>query len=1583
MASLALGVSKMMTGMFFTVVDGCEPQKIALSIAKSETSDLSSLIFGPVTQGLQVTEDFTNAPCLANYNNVVYLFYPNGSSLMYATYSGTGWSTSASTVPNANPAAGASAAAFNGLLYVFYQGGGGSSASPGLWYNAFNGSSWSNPIQVSGITMANSSSTCSPTVTINVPLTNIPVPAQYASAPSAVVFNTQLYVFYQNGNPDGQLWFTVFNGSSWIENKQVSSADVSCSPAAAVYDNDIYVFYQGGGKNGQLWYALFNGSSWTSNQVSASAGISSSPMAGVYNDNLVVAHQGSGNSTDVYYIYYNGSSWSSDTQLMPISLACSPGPVVFNGELYVFMQDKNSAGQLWYTGSDGGSWSLMTQVSGASMSISPGMVVFNDQLYSFYQGPGVNGEMNYSICTTDWTWSSPAPLNTIEISGPPTGVYFNDTLFCLYPDDGLLFCSLYDSAKSAWSPPFPLPNVYPLGAACAATYTPSGATMPQFYIFYQSGASGQVGELWYVTYDPSSGAVSTPTQVSGVNMMGNPSAAIFMPSGSTSPQLYVFYQSSGVCNYSVFNGTSWMPGTTGVDLSNSPSAALFNDQIYVFYQGATNDELYYTQTSSGSSWSSAAQVPSTALAGSPSATVFNGSLYVLHLSSGGTELYHNVLTGSSWSGDTQVSSVDMSNSPGGVATSNELYVFYEGPNDNEQLWYSALSTAAGDWSSSAQLTTSALMTNPAASSYNNVVYCFYEINGQLYSLNSGGTKPWGTQTLVPGVSLTSAPSAALFNNQVYIFYQGSSGGQLWYVIYNPATATYSAPAQVAGVSMTGNPSAVVFTPSGSTSSQLYVFYQSVTGGGLWYITYGSSSTWSSPAQVSGVTLNSGNAGASSVIGGSNPSAAVFNGQIYVFYQGPENSNGNLWYCTYRTAWSQPIQKDQTGMSDSPSAIVFNDQLYVCHQGGGNGGELWYSMLNSNGSWESDTRISIAGMSGSPCAAMANNQLYVFYEGPSNNGQLWYTVAGVTTGSWSPNTFLQPQSSSTGPAAVSYNNVMYCFYESNGQLCYSVNPGGTNFWNTQMLVPGVTLSGAPSAVLFNNLFYIFYQSATGGDLWYVTYDSSTSTWSSPAQVPGVTLNSNPSPAVLDNQLYVFYQGVENSDGNLWYCTYGTAWSQPIQKGQVGMSAAPSAVVFNDALYVFHQGGNSCGELWYSLLNSGGSWQSDTQVSIAGMSGSPSATALINGICVAYQGPGSNGQLWYNTFNGSSWSGEAQVSGVSMTGSPAAAALNNYSLWIIYGNSNGQLSYTVCSGQNNWDAQLSPNLPNWGYSQLNSVIPAPVVFNNQLYVFFQGGHSNGEMWYINSSNGSSWSGGTATNVAYTGMSGSPSPVVFNDKLYVFHMGSDCEGQLYCNVMSSDGSWGGDTYLNATSEGVWMPMWSGNSYITCASPSAVVFNGQIYCFFNQGETANNGYLTYVTLNGSESLTGGTINLTINSVIPNPYSPSFVYMSPAAVVYNNQIYVFWQAEGSSENTGTTQLFYTVFSNGSSWSNITQAGFAGAAAGSNVLAVLANQTEAIVAPFVDNYLVPDNLLNTAVLKEKEGGGVEWVKPTWTLATSP
>jgi hypothetical protein len=324
---------------------------------------------------------------------------------------------------------------------------------------------------------------------------------------------------------------------------------------------------------------------------------------------------------------------------------------------------------------------------------------------------------------------------------------------------------------------------------------------------------------------------------------------------------------------------------------------------------------------------------------------------------------------------------------------------------------------------------------------------------------------------------------------------------------------------------------------------------------------------------------------------------------------------------------------------------------------------------------------------------------------------------------------------------------------------------------------------------------------------------------------------------------------------------------------------------------------------------------------------------------------------------------------LTGSPTVVALNNYSWWIIYGDDSGRLLYSVCSGQNSWESQVQvvPSDLNSG-SNVMSNYPGAVVYNDKLYVFYQGASTDGDIWYTSSSDGTNW--GPHTGVSGS-MSASPSPVVYNNKIYLFHQGHDNNGELCCNVMSSDESWGGDTQLHCN--GVTSAM-AGN-----IGPSAVVWNDQIYCFYNCGDSE----CAYIVINENITLDGTAQNF--ETVYYVAYmgeegisGSAFMSSPPAAVVYGGQVYVF--AQGPNSNT---QLLYYVTSNPSdqeAWSNLMQAGHGLAAAvGGGILSVVSNQVQAVVEPLVSNYLLPSNLANTAIIKEGPNGSPMWGNPTWTL----
>jgi hypothetical protein len=208
------------------------------------------------------------------------------------------------------------------------------------------------------------------------------------------------------------------------------------------------------------------------------------------------------------------------------------------------------------------------------------------------------------------------------------------------------------------------------------------------------------------------------------------------------------------------------------------------------------------------------------------------------------------------------------------------------------------------------------------------------------------------------------------------------------------------------------------------------------------------------------------------------------------------------------------------------------------------------------------------------------------------------------------------------------------------------------------------------------------------------------------------------------------------------------------------------------------------------------------------------------------------------------------------------------------------------------------------------------------------------------------------------------VFNNQIYLFHQGLGNDGQLWCNCLSTNGSWSGDTQLSSVS----------GAFATDGSPSAVVFNGQIYCFYVYGSGVK-----YVVLDASNNW-----NAPENVVYPGGNTTYGGYICPtipAAIVYGGQIYLFFQGINSKNSDPNQLLYCTVSSDGSTWSSVTQVGNATAAAGGNVLAVIGNQVEAIVEPFVDQYLVPSNLANTAILKPTPAGPV-WVIPAWAQSGS-
>jgi len=85
---------------------------------------------------------------------------------------------------------------------------------------------------------------------------------------------------------DGQLWYSVFDGTNWATDTLIPNLGMSGSPSAALWKGGITVFHQGSNNDGQLWYTFSSdGKNWGTTRTDTlvqNVGMTDSPSAIVF-----------------------------------------------------------------------------------------------------------------------------------------------------------------------------------------------------------------------------------------------------------------------------------------------------------------------------------------------------------------------------------------------------------------------------------------------------------------------------------------------------------------------------------------------------------------------------------------------------------------------------------------------------------------------------------------------------------------------------------------------------------------------------------------------------------------------------------------------------------------------------------------------------------------------------------------------------------------------------------------------------------------------------------------------------------------------------------------------------------------------------------------------------------------------------------------------------------------------------------------------------------------------------------------------------------------------------------------------------
>lgn len=534
------------------------------------------------------------------------------------------------------------------------------------------------------------------------------------AGPSAVYFNNEIYMFYQNGGT-GQLWYNVFNGSTWGTSTQLAGVGLTGSPSAVVFNNEIYVFYQSDANGEVLYYSVFDGTSWADAVAMTNRALSNSPSAVEFNGKLYVFYQSSALNGDIYYsVSSDGSDWgSTDTQMASASMSDSPSATVLGSEVYVFYQGGGNDQSLYYSKSaDGSSWTTNVQVSNVGITASPTAIAAEGNIYVFHLGKasGVNQLWLSVYNSADNSWSADTQIAPLQMTDSPSAVSFNGSLYYFNQGPGIsgvLWCTVWNGTSVTAM--YALNDGNPL-MSC----TPGPVVFnDELYVFYQG--PGANGRLYYMV---SSDGLNwgSQQQVPGAGLTDSPSAVVF------NGKLYVFYQGEGNSDwlwYSVFDGSSWSSsmGVPDTGLYYAPSAVVFNDKLYVFVRGWSTGEdadmLWCNTSTNGTNWNGSfapvmgAEESNCFTAESPAAVVFNGKLYVFSgdYDSPNQLQYITSSNGSDWSQQYWVASPSTSSEnapsisawPAAAVFGDTLYVLFQSSDTTGRLGV-ATSTDGSDWS---------------------------------------------------------------------------------------------------------------------------------------------------------------------------------------------------------------------------------------------------------------------------------------------------------------------------------------------------------------------------------------------------------------------------------------------------------------------------------------------------------------------------------------------------------------------------------------------------------------------------------------------------------------------------------------------------------------------------------------------------------------------------------------------------------------------------------------------------------------------------------------------------------------------
>ena len=287
---------------------------------------------------------------------------------------------------------------------------------------------------------------------------------------------------------------------------------------------------------------------------------------------------------------------------------------MFNDKLFLFYNGSGDDG-LWYTYYDDNAWTppIQCRARGASnMGVaqytSPCPVVYNHTIFLFFNGSGNDGTF-YTTSTDGQSWTQVSSVNE-QMSSPDTFEKYTSPSAATYQGDLYLFWNktsgnslrygLYNG--TSWRGPADV--LAPGLGIRSQTSSSAVGFLGGIYLFYNG--SGQDGTfMTTLTGGSWSNVVSISSRVGGQGFLDRTSPAAYVTNDGR--ELTLLWNGSGDdgvwYSYTVDGATWYKPaismrgviGGQGLLQYSSPCGVAYHSVPYIFWAGAGQDGLWFTQ----------------------------------------------------------------------------------------------------------------------------------------------------------------------------------------------------------------------------------------------------------------------------------------------------------------------------------------------------------------------------------------------------------------------------------------------------------------------------------------------------------------------------------------------------------------------------------------------------------------------------------------------------------------------------------------------------------------------------------------------------------------------------------------------------------------------------------------------------------------------------------------------------------------------------------------------------------------------------------------------------------------------------